>query len=298
MVDVFMEVKRVLRDDGTLWLNLGDSYGARGGDTHTGFNERYAGNGIDGKQTKTKDNFAKSEIKTGLKPKDLCGIPWRVAFALQADGWWLRSEITWCKKSAMPESVTDRPTKATEKIFLLSKSANYFFDQEAVREKSGANMRDYWVLGPEPFSDAHFATFVSEIPKRCILAGTSAKGCCAKCGSPWERVVEKTKTFESGSGRAGNLPNGKQDLRASETNSTPDVRLGPVVSTQTLGWQATCECEVDTVPCTVLDPFSGSGTTGAVALELGRSAILIELNPKYAELINQRCCVTTGLALA
>jgi len=166
MAEVFRKVRRVLRDDGTLWLNLGDSY-------------------------------------NGCKPKDLMMMPARVALALQADGWWIRSDIAWCKKTPMPESVTDRPTSAWEHIFLLSKSKSYYYDSEAVKvtkeqdpknagvdgtandtpwnnnpnghmgtSSTGANMRNFWVLGPEQFPDAHFATFPTEIPRRAIKAGT------------------------------------------------------------------------------------------------------------------------------
>jgi DNA modification methylase len=135
IVGVFREVRRVLADDGSLWLNLGDSYAAGGGDTHTGFNARWSGTGLDGgKQAETAKTFPKNERRTGLKPKDLVGIPWRVAFALQADGWYLRSDIIWHKPNPMPESVTDRPTKSHEYVFLLSKSARYFYNQDAVRQ--------------------------------------------------------------------------------------------------------------------------------------------------------------------
>lgn len=295
LVEVFREAWRVLRDDGTLWLNLGDSYA----NTTTG------GNGATGGRNKSTLTTAmppigttvvRSKMGPGLKQKDLIGIPWMVAFALRSDGWYLRSEVTWCKRAPMPESVTDRPTSATEKIFLLTKLPDYYYDADAVRNppseamlkqvaegyngqatklfedngvqnasdvKSriisnarkrvdkqrghsrrhagfndrwdgmtkeeqmacGSNMRNYWLLGPEPFAEAHFATFPSEIPRRCILAGT------------------------------------KPD----------DV---------------------------VLDPFGGSGTTGMVAVELGRKVILIELNPEYAKLAEDRCNVTPGLALA
>ncbi len=376
MVEVFREVRRVLRKDGTLWLNLGDSYwsdvnkGGSGPNGKNGYGENYARGSRGRNQGKEIDNRDSSEdprwrktqqasdgsksLERGritLKAKDLCGIPWRVAFALQADGWWLRSDIIWAKPNPMPESVTDRPTKAHEYLFLLTKSANYFYDAEAIKERqkecsvqraeyrlggfpkgdmadgktsyvnnpntvdqtrwntlngSLANKRSVWTVPTHSYPEAHFATYPPDLIKPCILAGTSAKGCCAKCGVPWERIVESSKSFDSGSGRAGNMPKGKQDLRASETNSTPDIRLGPVVSTKTLGWQPTCKCfgsvfcepSVDISPCTVLDPFAGSGTTGMVALELGRKAMLIELNPKYCDLIRQRCDVTPGLQLA
>ena len=326
MVEVFREVRRVLHDSGTVWLNVGDSYSGAGYSNHnnTGGAQREDG----GKQKHLLSSAS------GLKSKDLCLIPWRLAIALQADGWWLRSVICWAKKSCMPESVTDRPTNSWEPIFLLAKSAKYFYDAEAVKEKaeypndkrrplgsegawqidgrkrgengggkaydhdtSTRNQRNVWSLGPEPYAEAHFATFPTEIPRRAILAGTSARGCCPKCFSPWVRQTESTKTFESGSGKAGNRPTGKQDLSAPETNSTPDIRMGPCVSTRTVGWEPGCKCGLEPIPCTVLDPFGGSGTTGQVALELARRAILCELNPEYAKLIERRTDVTPGFAL-
>lgn len=333
MVEVFREVRRCLHESGTLWLNLGDSYAQNQAavDRVTGYSPKQKTNGgtVSDRQ----------RVPEGLKQKDLCMIPWRVAMALQADGWWLRSVICWHKKSCMPESATDRPTNSWEPIFLLAKSSRYFYDAEAVKEKaeypndkrrplgsegawqidgrkrgengggkaydhdtSTRNQRNVWTLGPEPYSEAHFATFPTEIPRRAILAGTSARGCCPKCYAPWVQKTESTKTFESGSGKAGNRPNGKQDLSASETNSTPDIRMGPCVSTRTVGWEPGCDHFVEgskmmPISCTVLDPFGGSGTTGQVALELARHAILCELNPEYTKLIERRTDVTPGLAL-
>lgn len=203
LVAVFQEVRRALRPDGTLWLNVGDGYARNGGTGNCGPNA-VVGN--------TKKLIQRRNCKVpecwGLKDRDLMGLPWRVAFALQADGWILRSRITWIKKTAMPESVKNRPSNATEEIFLFAKSATYFYDPQAVREASGANLRNYWVLGPDTSGKGHPAAFPRELARRCILLGS----------------------------REGD---------------------------------------------TVLDPFGGSGTTGVVASELGRSAILIELNPKY-----------------
>ena len=182
----------------------------------------------------------------GLKPKDLVGIPWMVAFALRNDGWYLRSEIIWAKRNCMPESVTDRPTKSHEQIFLLSKSQSYFYDNKAVKEPletkphnpgnklhkdkiSGPNdrnghsqwetsmdkvwgasglrnLRDVWAIASEPYPDSHFATFPTEIPRKAIMAGTSAKGCCPGCGAPWERVVltnNPSKTKNTGHDMSG-----------------------------------------------------------------------------------------------
>ena len=253
MVAVFREVKRVLRDDGTLWLNLGDSFfsttkGSGGPDsssTLVGTKAEHNGQRMESRMLSAGD--------TGVKPKDLVGIPWRVAFALQADGWYLRSDIVWAKPNPMPESVTDRPTKAHEYVFLLSKSARYWYDAGAIQgpsngswnsavgfggdtkksagdprlrtqgagtfhadeEKSGRNARSVWTIATQPFSGAHFATMPPALAERCIKAG------CPEGG-------------------------------------------------------------------TVLDPFGGAGTTGLVADRLGRNAILIELNPVYAGMARKR----------
>jgi site-specific DNA-methyltransferase (adenine-specific)/site-specific DNA-methyltransferase (cytosine-N4-specific) len=210
LVEVFREVRRVLRDDGTLWLNVGDGYARNGGTGNCGPNA-IVGN--------TKKLIQKRNCKVpdcwGLKDRDLMGLPWRVAFALQADGWILRSRITWVKKTAMPESVKNRPTSATEEIFLMSKGITYYYNSEAVRETTGANLRNFWVLGPDASGNGHPATFPRELARRCILLGS----------------------------HAGDM---------------------------------------------VLDPFGGSGTTGVVAKEEGRNAILIELNPEYSQFSKQR----------
>ncbi len=322
LVEVMREVRRVLRRDGTLWLNLGDSYA--GGGNNRGNNsplfEKQASNGGAIGQVGWRD------VPAGLKPKDLVGIPWRVAFALQADGWWLRSDVVWAKPNPMPESVTDRPTKSHEYIFLLSKSGNYFYDAEAIKEKGieplrereagngedavlrkergfdncmgttgSRNKRSVWTIATQPYPEAHFATFPEEIPKLCILAGTSAKGCCQKCGGPWERVTEAAFSAHDGETDSaypmGTTANRLALLRQAARERGEEYNG----SRKTLGWRATCKCNADIVPCTVLDPFAGSGTTGAVALGLGRRAVLIELNPKYVALIETRCSTTIGL---
>jgi len=248
LVSVFREVRRVLRDDGTLWLNLGDSYigGGRGGQSAA---KRSAG--------WQPDYALRGYVPTGMKAKDLVGIPWRVAFALQADGWYLRSDIIWHKPNPMPESVTDRPTKAHEYLFLLTKSPRYYYDVDAIREEyltdndkgltkeerlrrnphlrsgvsrsavkgfgpsqmkgqpGGRNKRSVWTVTTKPFKGAHFAVFPPDLIEPCVLAG-SAEG------------------------------------------------------------------------DTVLDPFTGSGTTGMVALRHGRDFVGTELNPEYAAMAEQR----------
>lgn len=166
LVGVFREVKRVLRHDGTLWLNLGDSYAA---------NRSYQVS--DGKHLA--HDYGESNatvVPTGMKPKDLMGVPWMVAFALRADGWYLRSEIIWAKPSPMPESVTDRPTKAHEQVFLLSKSARYFYDADAIREAHGRNKRSVWTVATRPYPEAHFATFPPKLIEPMVLAGCPRDG--------------------------------------------------------------------------------------------------------------------------
>jgi len=341
MVEVFREVRRVLRDDGTCWVNLGDSYNNAGSSKNgTGLDGKQRGGatGADGKCGYKKRDLRHALRGSGIKHKDLCGIPWRVAFALQADGWWLRQDIIWHKPNPMPESVRDRCTKAHEYVFLLTKSERYYYDAEAVREPlsdstirihsspnvkpragkwksesnadrndgtsqtlangaeslrrmqdaGGRNRRSVWTVTTKPYSGAHFAVMPPDLVEPCILAGCPEQ-CCPVCGAGYKRITAKQKRFESGSGRSGNAIEGKQDLAASDTNSTPDIRMGPVVSVQTLGWAPACDCAASgTMPGTVLDPFAGSGTTLAVAAELGRSGIGCELNPEYIELAEQR----------
>jgi DNA modification methylase len=169
LVAIFREVWRVLREDGTLWLNIGDGYARNGG---TG------GHGPNAVVGNTKKLIQRRNCKVpecwGLKDRDLMGLPWRVAFALQEDGWILRSRITWVKKSAMPESMKNRPTSATEEIFLFSRSPVYYYDSNAVREETGANLRNFWMLGPEGNKKGHPAAFPRELARRCILLGSRA----------------------------------------------------------------------------------------------------------------------------
>ncbi len=251
MVKVFREIKRVLKDDGTCWLNLGDSYSS--GQRTTTTNQTVRGE---------KDyGVTRPPICKGIKPKDLVGIPWRVALALQQDGWYLRQDIIWHKPNPMPESVQDRCTKSHEYIFLLTKSARYYYDADSIREPvsevslkraeygwdcdrpstknaslggegihtekmgsrfvnpKGRNKRSVWTITTKPFKDAHFAVFPIEIPTYCIKAGSK---------------------------------------------------------------------EGDTI----LDPFMGSGTTALAAQEHGRKWVGVELNPEYAEIIKKRTSQT------
>lgn len=161
LTEIFTEARRVLRDDGTLWLNIGDGYTS----------------GNRGWRAPDKKNGARAmsvrpSTPNGLKPKDLLGIPWRLAFALQEDGWYLRSDIVWHKPNAMPESVKDRPTRSHEYLFLFSKQEKYRYDREAVLEVNGRNLRSVWSVNTQPFPGAHFATFPAKLIEPCILAST------------------------------------------------------------------------------------------------------------------------------
>lgn len=315
LVGVFREARRVLRSDGTLWLNLGDSYSGSG----KGWSK------TPGKQQTNVGSQGLSShggiIPAGLKPKDLCGIPWRVAFALQADGWYLRCDIIWAKPNPMPEPVQDRPTKAHEYLFLLTKNAKYFYDAKAIREigkgygrserfrddkytnnnsfdndaelgatkgggkslydDSGRNKRSVWTIPPHPYKEAHFATFPPKLVEPCILAGTSEKGCCSRCGTPQKRIVNKTRKPT----RPGK--NTKVEGRGSDEVGNRDPQRH-CTETRTVGWQPQCDCNADAIPCTVLDPFFGAGTVGLVAKSLGRDFRGIELNPEYCEMAKAR----------
>jgi DNA modification methylase len=321
MVEVFREVKRVLRDDGVMFLNIGDSYAGGGkGNYGTGISTH---NGTVAKHCNGSD-FA---VPMGLKPKDLVGIPWRLAFALQANGWYLRSDIIWHKPNPMPESVRDRPTKAHEYVFLLSKSARYFFDADAVREPqstaphaagyasgkdyavgpmsrnghsqregnqsriwgstAGRNIRSVWTITPKPFRGAHFATFPPALVERCVKAGTSERGACPHCGKAWERVTQREQdTLRPRSRPVGNSRRiSASDFRAigGPQQASQIVRVG------TLGFRQSCTCPAAApVPCVVLDPFIGSGTVATVAKSLGRDCIGIDLNPKYLAMARAR----------
>ena len=390
VVQVFRQVWRVLRKDGTMWLNLGDAYandGKWGGETG-------------GKQAYLPDadrmRNGRQKLRTGLKPKDLIGMPWRTAFALQDDGWWLRSDIVWSKPNPMPESVRDRPTRAHEYMFLMTKSERYFYDADAIKEpaspnthlrisqatlqsqqggwkqeayqagfpgrkqrdrkaveiirtiaaKAGVaqrtpsgwnvnhdesdlkgryqqldrepgvnpkaaqnsegsrqnpsfsaaiagpalrvNKRTVWSIATQPYKGAHFATYPEKLVEPCILAGTSAQGVCSKCRAPWERVTERPESPHYGlterkfvdESAASRLALARQAARERGAEYAQTVSI--------TGWQHTCTHELEPIPATVLDPFSGSGTTGVVALRHGRSFIGIELNPDYIELARER----------
>lgn len=211
LVSAFREVRRVLKKDGTLWVNIGDSY--TGGNRKSRDRDR---------KVQGREMAIRKPTPEGLKPKELLGIPWRLAMALQADGWYLRSDIIWNKLNAMPESVKDRPTRSHEYIFLLSRSQKYYFDMERIKEpcvtpkgKKWRNKRDVWAVGTTGFKGDHFAVFPEKLIEPCILAG------CPEGGI-------------------------------------------------------------------VLDPFTGSGTTGVVAMRLNRGFVGIEINTNYSKIAAER----------
>lgn len=300
LVKVFREVKRVLRSDGTLWINLGDSYAGSHG---TGGNPGDKQFTNVGSRRKLPD-----WSKQTFKPKDLMMQPARLAIALQDDGWYLRSEICWSKPNPMPNSATDRPAQAKEQIYLLTKKPQYYFDMEAVKEKTTGNthssgtklntpaenagighkdfqratsnlvekrnLRNVWTFPATQYKGEHYATFPERLPQICILAGTSERGCCIECGSPWKRIVESERTNEK--------KRSHDESWNSGTGLTPHSGYRGNLATQTIGWKPTCDCDTkETKPCTVLDCFSGAATTGLVALKLNRKYIGIELNPDY-----------------
>jgi site-specific DNA-methyltransferase (cytosine-N4-specific) len=370
LVAVFREVRRVLRGDGTLWLNYGDMWASdikKGRATA----EQSGKHAYLGRQV----NQCRVPMGGVLKPKDLCMAPHRLAIALQDDGWWVRSDIVWHKPNPMPSSVKDRPTPAKEFIFLLSKSARYFYDAEAIAEpragdedantfrggsyvdgkpgprqvrgnkrlkipggwetKPGAhstghrkgrtsatyvehgknegspdrrrsgfngrwdeteaiggdgptrNARDVWTIATEPFAEAHYATFPTALAERCILAGTSEKGCCADCGAPLVRVTMPVGVADEG-GSERSVVSARAHMKAQGANGA--MATGLTVLRETTGWAAGCSCPApyNLTPCTVLDPFGGAGTVGLVASRLQRNAILIDIDPANEGLAQAR----------
>lgn len=285
MIQVSREVRRVLRDDGTLWLNLGDSYSGAGYSNHknTGGTQREDG----GKQ--------RHMTGTGLKPKDLIGIPWRVAFALQADGWYLRQDIIWHKPNPMPESVRDRCTKAHEYVFMLSKSARYYYDAAAIKN---------------PPSEA----LLKQVAEG--YNGTSTKafgdGGAQDASSTKSRIIENARAKvdkQRGHGRRHEGFNARWDkmTREEQMSLGSNKRSVWTVATKPFKGAHFATFPPDLIePCvlagcpvggTVLDPFGGAGTTGVVAQRHGRDAILCELNPEYAAMAEARIAADAKKAL-
>ncbi len=307
MVRVFRAVRRVLRRDGVLWLNLGDSYSSGGNGSRDP--KRWP------KQSRNDHRIQHAKKKTGVPSKSLLLLPAKVAIALQEDGWVVRQENIWHKPSPMPESVQDRPTRSHEMVYLLTKSPSYFYDAEAVKEpavdgdhprsrrpryqapgqaehtglrKESAtrNLRTVWTIPSRGFSEAHFATFPPALVGRCIKAGTSARGCCPRCGAPWTRVVDKA--FRPQPDVRNPVKLAKSSHKGLDASSGWGELPRGTTKTTTMGWRPGCECACSPVPCVVLDPFLGSGTTGMVAESLGRRWVGIELNPEYCEIAKRR----------
>lgn len=277
LVDVFREVRRVLRDDGTLWLNLGDSYAADRGGTHQP--AETLGGGVSGRMpdgaatNRGRGNgyMASRDARAhGLKHKDLVGIPWRVAFALQEDGWWLRSDIVWSKPNPMPESITDRPTRAHEYVFLLAKSARYFYDAEAIKEKAtGTSLHDL-TGGPRDAPGQEFDGGSRQIVKtRNIQEGVDVGGGSGQCAG-FIAYASGTRNARS----VWTITN-KPYKGAHFATFPPDIPERCIRA-------GSAEGDL------VLDPFSGAATTALVARSLGRRAVGIELNAEYLDISAER----------
>ena len=356
LVAVFREVKRVLRDDGICWLNYGDAYagGGRG---------NYSKPGSWQDTWKPKDlmmmpaRVAMALQSDGANMGALSAITRAIAAIEEAywdepvpdrvinildglekeyaqakgDSWWIRSEVIWWKPNPMPESVTDRPTSAHEKVYLLAKSGKYFYDAEAVRTSivdpndvrkgnsqendksmppterneikpdtnrwrtgqhpSGANLRNVWKIATHSFPGAHFATFPPKLVEPCIKAGTSQHGVCAECGAPWARVVEKPDMPHDATANTkyDDKSHGGRARKMIQSRRARGIKDDEGWGGTTTGWQPTCTCGTEAVvPATVLDPFGGSGTTGMVAVRLGRNATLVEISPEYAQMAKSR----------
>lgn len=309
LVEVFRECKRILRDDGTLWVNIGDSYASNSDRASMKLGAHPKG--CTCSYCTLPNKGLKTTVPDGCKPKDLIGIPWMLAFALRADGWYLRQDIIWAKPNPMPESVEDRCTKSHEYIFLLSKSARYYYDNEAIKETatggrerfggakygdkgldksrndtsrfdqtivSNRNKRDVWTVSTKPYKGAHYATFNPDLIKPCILAG-APETCCAKCGAPYERVVKRDRKARN------ELPKDDPRYRPNTYHGSYENINGKgdagYTFTQTTGYRSTCDCNAGTSSGIVFDPFVGSGTTVATAIQLGRKGIGIDLSLTY-----------------
>jgi DNA modification methylase len=323
IVAVFRRVSRVLRDDGVAFVNIGDHY------VKADAGRAYG----------------------GLKPKQRVGLPHRVAFALQEDGWYWRDEIVWSKRNPQRESATDRTCKAHEMVFMFTKAPRYFSDFHAVRTRPtsasgqrsseefrgsgqirhsdlekygtsrgrgnnngcshplGAAALSVWDIPVHSYKGAHFAVFPVAFAERCVRAGTGEKGCCPECGAAWRRVVEgervptrpgdgsKVHRFPAGWAKGPgshrtadyNTPAGRRRRKEALATGNRDPRRH-VTQARTVGWEPGCDCQTntDTVPCRVLDPFSGAGTVAVAARKLGRDYLGVELNPDYAAMSRRR----------
>lgn len=273
LVNVFREVRRILKNDGTLWVNMGDSYCSTAPGTRNAPQPKGS--------TDNAEQWA-NQTPDGMKPKDLVGIPWMLAFALRADGWYLRQDIIWAKSNPMPESVKDRCTKSHEYIFLLSKSERYFYDQEAIREECSDGTH------PRKAGNGY----------KTPDGWDTRKG---SHGSYHKEVREKGRKYDPAKGNKNNASFNDALAIMPEKRNKRSVWTVPTAPCKEAHF-ATYPPDL-IKPCilagtrpgdTVIDPFGGSGTTGAVALELGRSAILIELEESYLPIMRRRTNVTPG----
>lgn len=328
LVQIFAEVWRVLRPDGTLFVNIGDAYynyrPCRKADTSR-LTSGNNGNPKNGGRSLPVFGANRGYKIDGLKEKDLIGLPWLLAFAMRDFGWYWRSEIIWYKPNPLSESVTDRPTKSHEPILMFTKAADYFYDKWAITETptgnaharigknglggrvngnagdnarsnesfrlgtsgticpGGRNKRTVWKMNVQGYQgDEHFAAFPEELPLTCILAGTSAAGCCRQCGAPWTRF---TLNPDKQRHRFDTL---EERYRRSGKERGIDVDTAITGDSITLGWARGCKCYAGApVPQTVLDPFAGRGTTGCVAVRFGRTTVLVDLQKKYVTMIRR-----------
>jgi DNA modification methylase len=274
MVALFREVRRVLRDDGTLWLNLGDSYAGGGGGNYNTTGKTRA-NGCQVTNVRNRPDWLNA---AGLKTKDLIGIPWRIAFALQADGWWLRQDIIWSKPNPMPESVRDRCTKAHEYLFLLSKGPRYYYDAEAIAEPANGWNGSAFDTGKTAIHQ------LDRSQKRSKGNARSFRG-----GGAYTQGQSFDNSAAAERDSAGNVPN---ETGVRNKRSVWEVATAPFSEAHFATYPPALiePCILAGCPTggIVLDPFGGAGTTGMVSDRLGRSAILIELNPEYAALARRR----------
>ena len=312
LILIFNEVKRVLKNTGTCWVNIGDSYIGSGG-TGNQFGQIEKGIGV------------VRPVQT-LQPKSLCAIPERIMLAMMDNSWIVRNDIIWYKANPMPESVKDRFTGTYEHVYFFTKQGKYWFEQQFEPNETefrptrpitshgkeptpsgqsnnltynkmsllGRNKRDVWEINTQPYPEAHFATFPEKIPERCILAATSEKGNCSKCGKPWVRIVKRHETLpvKDYEGKCSTLDE-QHGSRRIQGNVRAWREAGgdhdnPFPPPETLGWKPQCSCEAPSEPPVVLDPFSGSGTTLWVAKRLGRRAIGIDTSSEYCDLAIER----------
>ncbi len=302
LVEVFEDVRRVLKPTGVFFLNIADSYSGSG----KGRNPDGTVSNRNTSSIQVTNNSEKGIIKNsgykpnGIKRKELMNVPHRLAIALSEAGWYHRDTIIWAKAtsgqvregSVMPESCTDRFSKSFEYVFMFTKNENYFFDQFSVKEKTDhlgkfddgvVNMRNVWRINLQPgAAGEHIAGYPEKLVEPCIKTGSSEKGCCVECGKPWVRILEK-QIIES---------NSRSDRKIANTNNVSDssvFKTDNISIQRSVGWKKSCKCLTDEIkPSLIFDPFMGSGTTGVVALKLGREFIGIELNPESIEIANKR----------